>query len=151
MKTKQQNTDSIIALAASIREQANILILQALSERGITDILLAHGAVLHALFQHGSLLMSELAQVIGRKKNTVTGLINTLEERGFCRREADPQDARAQRVVLTDRGESMRAVQAEVSEKLLLQLWQDINKQDQQACVRVLQKVLNNLEKCSPD
>ena len=48
MKT-QNNTGAIIALAAAIREQANTLILRSLSERGITDILPAHGAVLHAL------------------------------------------------------------------------------------------------------
>lgn len=149
MTAKQLNTDSIIALTASIREQANVLILHLLSERGITDILPAHGAVLNALFQHGPMLMSELAEIIGRKKNTVTGLINTLEERGFCRREADPQDARALHVVLTDKGESMRIIQSEVSETLQLQVWQDISKEDQHVCMRILQHIHDNLEKRS--
>lgn len=150
MKTKQPDTHSIIALTASIREQANILILQYLSEHGITDILPAHGAVLNALFQQNPMLMNELAKTIGRKKNTVTGLINTLEERGYCRREPDPHDARALHVFLTGKGESMRAIQAEVSEKLLRQIWQQIGEEEQQICINVLQSILNNLEKSTP-
>ncbi|WP_342752455.1 MarR family transcriptional regulator [Desulfobulbus oralis] len=42
--------------------------------------------------------MNRLAERIDRKKNTVTGLISTLEERGYCRRAPDPDDARAQLV-----------------------------------------------------
>lgn len=104
----EQSTDAVIALAAAVREQANAFLLRALAERGVTDLLPAHGAVLHALFRQGPLSMSALAEAIDRRKNTVTGLIKTLEERGYCRREPDPADARVQRIVLTARGEGLR-------------------------------------------
>ncbi|MDL2307271.1 MarR family transcriptional regulator [Desulfovibrio sp. OttesenSCG-928-C06] len=143
---KEYNTGSIIALAASIREQANTLILNALSECGVNDLLPAHGMVLNALFQQGPIQMSTLAKAIGRKKNTVTGLINTLEERGYCRREPDLQDARAQLVALTEKGESIRAVQAKISESLVHQVWSGIKPDEQQVCVSTLQKILENLQ-----
>ena len=74
--------DDIIDLLSRIREQANQHICDELARRGITDLLPAHGAVLHALFEESPQPMSTLARRIGRKKNTVTGLVDTLQERG---------------------------------------------------------------------
>ena len=143
---RQNNPGAIIALVAAIREQANTLILSSLSERGITDILPAHGAVLNALFKQSPMQMNELAEHIGRKKNTVTGLITTLEYRGYCRRESDPQDARAQLVFLTEKGEAMRQIQDEVSVELLQKIWTGIDIQKQTECIHCLETILHNLE-----
>ncbi len=143
---KQCDPHSIIALSAAIRELANAFILDSLTERGIADILPAHGAVLNALFKESPLQMNALAESIGRKKNTVTGLITTLEERGYCRREPDPNDARAQLIFLTEKGEAMRQVQGEVSAELLRKAWGDTGEQEQAACVRGLEKILQNLQ-----
>lgn len=142
---KQNDTGAIIALTAAIREQANALILSSLSERGVTDILPAHGAVLNALFKHNPMKMNELAEHIGRKKNTVTGLIATLEDRGYCRRHSDPHDARAQLVFLTEKGQAMRHVQEEVSIELLQKIWTGIDAQKQIECVQCLETILHNL------
>ena len=57
------DTHAVIALIASIREQANLFLVRALSERGITDLLPAHGAVLNALFQRSPVQMNELAEL----------------------------------------------------------------------------------------
>lgn len=143
---KQCSTRSIIALAAAIREQANAFILNSLAERGVADILPAHGAVLSALFKESPLQMNALAERIGRKKNTVTGLITTLEERGYCYRESDPDDARAQLIFLTEKGEAMRRIQDEVSAELLRKAWGTMDKQEQAVCVQGLETVLRNLQ-----
>lgn len=146
MKTKY-TTRSLIALIAVIREQANAFILSSLFDRGITDLLPAHGIVLNALFKKSPMQMSELAEAIGRKKNTVTGLIKTLEERGYCSREPDPLDARAQRVLLTEKGEAMRREQEEISNELLSRVWEGICTEEQEACLQVLRTVLGNLQR----
>ena len=140
------SSDAIIALAALIREQANTYIVNALSSHGVDDLLPAHGAVLHALFEAGPLKMNELAERIKRKKNTVTGLISTLESRGYCRRETDPHDARAQVVLLTEKGESMRRIQHAISVDLLRLVWGDVGEAEKAACVKTLEKVLRNLQ-----
>ena len=90
--------NDIIDLLSRIRERANQYICDELARRGITDLLPAHGAVLHALFKESPQPMSTLARRIGRKKNTVTGLVDTLQERGYCRRRPSDQDARVQLV-----------------------------------------------------
>ena len=143
---QNSETGSIIVLAALIRERANARISEALAGFGVTDILPAHGAVLRALFQRGSMPMSALASAIGRKKNTVTSLINTLEALGYCRREAHGQDARVQLVALTDKGEAMRDIQAKVSAELLHRVWAGIPEREGRACIETLRAVLRNLE-----
>ena len=104
-------------------------------------------AVLHALFAENKLSMSELAKLIGRKKNTVTNLIATLEERGYCYRENDPHDGRSQLVFLTLKGEEFRSIQKNISKQLLKDAWEGTSKQDRSACLRGLQTMLANLQK----
>lgn len=137
--------DDIIDLLSRIREQANQYICDELARRGITDLLPAHGAVLHALFEESPQTMSTLARRIGRKKNTVTGLVDTLQERGYCQRRPSTQDARVQLVSLSDRGEALRHVQTDISTALHHRLWQDIPPADQAACMAVLDSLLRNL------
>lgn len=48
--------------------------------------------------------MSELGSVLGLAKSSLTGLVDRTERNGLLRREADPRDARAVRIVLTPRG-----------------------------------------------
>ena len=137
--------DDIIDLLSRIREQANQHICDELARRGITDLRPAHGAVLHALFEESPQPMSTLARRIGRKKNTVTGLVDTLQERGYCLRRPSAQDARVQLVSLSDRGEALRQIQADISTALHRRIWQDIPPADQTACMAVLDSVLRNL------
>ncbi len=139
--------DALFATAATLREQANSRISADLASRGVTDILPAHGSVLHALFVESPLPMGVLAERIARKKNTVTSLIKTLEERGYCRRETDARDARVQLIGLTAKGESLRDIQAAISANLLRQAWEGISPAEQDACMGVLGRVLANLDR----
>ena len=142
--------DAIIAVAASIRERGNVFIAAALERRGVRDLLPAHGAVLHALFEESPLRMQELARRIGRRKNTLTGLIDTLEARGYCRRERDASDGRGQRVALTEKGESMRQIQVDISKDLLRIAWNGIDEPERRRCMETLRKVLLNLSDDDP-
>lgn len=143
----EQNTDSIIALIGRIREEANLQIIQMLSRYDINDLLPAHGSVLHTLFTDGPMQMKALAEAIGRKKNTVTGLIKTLEDRGYCRRQTDPNDARGQIVALTEKGEAVRQVQDQISDELLNKVWRGIGQSERLLCVNSLNTILKNLQK----
>lgn len=144
-RMEKNNTLSLFAMAATIRARANGHLTAALARRGITDILPAHGSVLHALFQQSPIPMSVLAETIGRKKNTVTSLVGTLEERGYCRREASPQDARVQLVWLTDKGKALYPLQAEIPQALLDKAWAGVPESEKTACIRTLQRILDNL------
>jgi DNA-binding MarR family transcriptional regulator len=48
--------------------------------------------------------MGELGATLGLAKSSLTGLVDRSERNGLTRRESDPRDMRAVRVVLTPRG-----------------------------------------------
>jgi DNA-binding MarR family transcriptional regulator len=70
--------------------------------------------VLHHVEAHAPLRVSELAKCMALDSSTVSRHIRHLEENGYLSRTDDPDDRRATRVGLTERGraildESMRA------------------------------------------
>jgi DNA-binding MarR family transcriptional regulator len=48
--------------------------------------------------------MSELGEMLGHAKSSLTGLVDRTAQRGLVRREPDPRDKRAVRVALTAEG-----------------------------------------------
>lgn len=142
----KSHPDAIVYLVSTVREYANAYIAAGLAERGVTDILPAHGSVLYALFTRSPMQMSELATLIHRKKNTVTGLISTLERNGYCRREADPKDARAQLVYITEKTEALAPLMEEVSQKMRDAIWRGFSEQEKEACAESLERIIANLK-----
>jgi DNA-binding MarR family transcriptional regulator len=95
----------------------NTMFVEALSDRGITDVRPSFGAVLVPLFREDGLRLGELAERGGLSKQTVTSLVKRLEDLGYVERRADPEDGRAMRISLTDRGHRMKqAVRESVDE-----------------------------------
>ncbi len=64
----------------------------------------AGGLVLGILRDHGSMSPSELGQRLIVTRATVTGLLDSLERRGFVRRSANPADRRGLLVEITPAG-----------------------------------------------
>jgi DNA-binding MarR family transcriptional regulator len=99
--------------------------LAALHERGFTDIVPAHLAVLGWPGPQGR-RPSELAAQAGMTRQATNYLLGQLEELHYLERRPDPDDQRSRRVHLTSRGrevaETMRdavsAVEAEWSDRL---------------------------------
>lgn len=59
------------------------------------------------LSETDGLRQSELAERLNVEPPTVTKTVQNLEEAGLVERSPDPDDARAQRVVLTERGDDL--------------------------------------------
>jgi DNA-binding MarR family transcriptional regulator len=74
----------------------------------------AWGSVLLPLYEADGLRMGELGRRARLAKQTLTTLIRQMETAGFVRREPDPEDARAWRVLLTDRAREFRPLADEV-------------------------------------
>jgi len=137
-------TDSIISLISDIRENANNLINEELSKRGVTDIVTSHGNILIQLFQHGPLPMNRIAALIGRKKNTVTVLIEKLKGSGYVTLKKSAEDSRVTMVELTKKGEDLQEIFREISGILLDKVWLCIKVSDRRLIVDGLQKISKN-------
>ncbi|MFI1197901.1 MarR family transcriptional regulator (plasmid) [Streptomyces sp. BHT-5-2] len=68
------------------------------------SIQLTHVAVLALLNQRGPSRIGEIAQWVPCSQPTATAAVLGLESAGLVRREADPKDRRASRILLTERG-----------------------------------------------
>jgi DNA-binding MarR family transcriptional regulator len=100
-----------------------------LGRRGKRDLSRTATSVLATLRDTGPRRITELAEAEAVAQPTVTTLVGRLERDGLVRRMADPEDARAVRVHLTDEGrgrlEALRADRAALLEARLTALTED--------------------------
>jgi len=82
-------------------------------------------AALATVEQSGPLRLGDLAAAEGIAPSTLTRLVSVLEELGYVRRDADPKDARASTLAITQLGhETMDRLRAENSALLTQRLMQ---------------------------
>lgn len=81
-----------------------------------------------------------LAERLGVSRSTMTELLDVLEQRGFVRRDPDPQDRRSLQVRLTPAGrEVLERLEAEARERYIEALMA-LEPAEADALVRVLQR-----------
>lgn len=140
------NTDGIIALIGDVRAGANRFLVRELEKRGIKGLSPSHGAVLFYLFNTQKATMKDLAKAVHRDKSTITALVAKLVEHGYVGKEAGILDQRNIEVRLTDKGESLRPVFLELSEKLLANAWKGIDEAEQKEVINILEKIRRNFD-----
>jgi DNA-binding MarR family transcriptional regulator len=91
-------------------------VMDALAEEGY-PITLAQARVFQRIAPEGSRL-GELAQAAQLSKQAVTHLVEQLVRAGYVERAADPTDARARLVTITDRGREMVRVSTGTVEEI---------------------------------
>ncbi|GAA1512996.1 MarR family winged helix-turn-helix transcriptional regulator [Kribbella lupini] len=80
-----------------------------LAADGFEDSRFADGVVFQHLVGGGPMTISALAERLGVTQQAASKSVADLEKRGYVAREADPADARARNVVLTQRGQAVIA------------------------------------------
>ena len=84
---------------------------RALAEGGHPEARPLHGFALQAVGPDGTTI-SELGRQLAVTKQAAAKTVTSLEKAGYVRREPDPDDGRATRLVRTARGEEMLALSA---------------------------------------
>jgi MarR family transcriptional regulator, organic hydroperoxide resistance regulator len=139
------DTSKIAAQISAIRTAINNFLLRELDSHGITGLAPSHGAILHHLFNNERVAMKDLAKAVRRDKSTVTALVAKLIASGYIEKVSSEDDQRSVLVRLTPKGEQLRPIFTEISKKLVSRVWQGIAVEDQQAVVRILEKIRSNL------
>ena len=95
---------------------------------GFTDLVMAHLAVLRYPGPQGR-RPSDVAAEAGMSRQAMNYLLGELEELGYLQRHRDPEDKRARRIELTERGQVvrriMRGIVADVEAELTRELGAD--------------------------
>ena len=138
------DTSKIAAQISDIRTKINGYLLQELQSYGITGLAPSHGAILNHLLHNEVVAMKDLAKAVRRDKSTVTTLVGKLIAGGYVEKVASNDDQRSTLVRLTQKGEELRPVFMEISEKLLRRIWQGIDILEQREVVRILKKIGTN-------
>jgi DNA-binding MarR family transcriptional regulator len=136
---------NIISLTSEIKENANTFIISKLKEMGIEGLVTSHGSILVILYKQGPCKMSEIAQKINKKKNTVTILVDKLVKHGYVTISKDKSDKRAKIISLTDKAELIRNDFFAISDALIEKALQDIPEEDRLVLTKYLTKVRDNL------
>ena len=93
--------DDLGFLLAQATHRWNELLRERFAAAGWAEVRPSYGAILVPLFEEDGLRMGELARRARLSKQTMTTMVRLLERDGLVRRERDPADGRAFRIVLT--------------------------------------------------
>jgi MarR family transcriptional regulator, organic hydroperoxide resistance regulator len=88
-------------LLAKATQRWNELLRERFRGAGWGEVRPSYGSILVPLFEEDGLRMGELARRARLSKQTMTTMVRVLEREQLVRRERDPDDGRAFRIVLT--------------------------------------------------
>ena len=139
-------------LISRIRHGLHKFLKTELDRAGLPGLVPSHGLILGCLYTEDQLPMNRIAQLIGRRKSTLTVLADKLERRGYIQREASAEDNRVRRVSLTAKGEEARAAFENISHAMHEKLWQGFSEEEKAQTMRLLHRMSDNLSAASsPD
>jgi DNA-binding MarR family transcriptional regulator len=93
--------DDLGFLLAKATQRWNELLQERFRAAGWGEVQASYGSILVPLFEEDGLRMGELARRARLSKQTMTTMVRLLEREQLVRRESDPDDGRAFRIVLT--------------------------------------------------
>lgn len=137
----------IINQFSLIRHQINEFIRDELHGSGFTDVETAHGTIFEILLTNPEpVSMNTFVKKTGRAKSTITGVIDTLEARGYVERKPIPGDRRRVGVVATDKCKKLNLSFKEMSDKLFSTVYRDFTDEESYKLLNLLGRSLDNLK-----
>lgn len=133
--------DMIIHLIARIREKTSRFIESELKRSGAEGLKPVHGDVLFALFMHRQLTMKQIAEIVDRKKSTVTTLVDKLITLGYAEKRVDETDNRFFIISLTDKGRGLKDILIDISDRLIDRVYKDMPEEERVQLVTSLKKI----------
>ena len=103
-----------------------------------------HGDVLFALFKYGNLSMKQIAEIVDRKKSTVTTLVEKIIKAGYAEKNIDDNDNRFFIISLTDKGRGLKDDLIDISDKMIKKVYKDMPTEERVQLVSSLAKLNDN-------
>lgn len=107
--------------------------------------------LLSILAKRGSATQVQLARILGVEPPTIAKMVGRLEAAGFAERAADPRDARAKLVSLTERGADAAARVGTVWAELSALTNSALTVDEAEQLARLLRRVTDRLERGTAD
>jgi DNA-binding MarR family transcriptional regulator len=117
---------------------------QELREAGVDHVRPAYLGVLLTLWRDDGLKVVELGRRAGLEPSTMTGLLDRMERDGLLTRASDPEDRRAHRIHLTEKGHGAMQPVSDVMDRALGKILNGIEPQDLAGLKQTLRRILAN-------
>lgn len=120
---------------------------QIMAKSGIDELNGAQGRILHVLWDHDDIPISELAHRTGLAKTTLTSMLDRLEAAAYLRRAFDEHDRRRINIQLTDRAHAMKSQYDAVSHQMSEIFYDGFSDTEIAEFEAYLERVLANLSR----
>lgn len=117
-----------------------------LDEAGVSGLVASHGHILGCLYAEDHLPMWRIAEIIKRRKSTLTVLADKLEQAGYIRREASPEDSRVRRISLTDKGQATKDTFQDIAVHLQKRFWHGFSDEEKHQAMGYLARIEANFQ-----
>lgn len=97
------------------------------------------------LWNQGDLKQQQLADEMQKDKNSVTKLIDALEQKGLVMRHQNPTDRRSNTIVLTEKGHSLKLDAKTVGISSLDKMLEGLSEQEIQSFIVVMRRISKNM------
>ena len=102
--------------------------------------------VLAQLWKKDGLTQKELVRNLSIRPASLTGLVDSLLEKGYVSRKSDESDARSKRIYLTDKGRELEGISLSIIEEMEALLSKGFSEEEKQLLLCWLNKLYRNLE-----
>ncbi|WP_431297907.1 MarR family winged helix-turn-helix transcriptional regulator [Tabrizicola sp. BL-A-41-H6] len=106
----------------------------------------AQWRLLGQLLREGPMTQAALAGLVGVEPISVSRLIDRMEQQGWLRREAHPEDRRARIVVATDKAREVAPTVRAIAEVLYDEALAGLDDEERRVLHATLQKITENLQ-----
>ncbi len=117
-----------------------------LGANGVGEVKPAYLGVLMILWDQDGLQASKLGKKAGLEPSSMTGMIDRMERDGLIERQSDPNDRRALKIFLTEKGRAAQTPVTKVVDEALASMFEGISDQEMETTVKVLKKFIENMQ-----
>lgn len=141
------NDKYIIYFISKTKKKMTRFIEKSLKEKGLDDLVPSYGNILTVLYSNnGKLSMSEIGQLIGKDKSTITALVDKLSKLGYVKKEKCIEDRRVTYIILTEKGRAIEGKVNDISGKVNLIAYKNFSKKEKDIFLELLKKMNNNFD-----
>lgn len=116
-----------------------------LKNKEIYDLAPSYGNILTVLYDNdGKLSMSEIGNLIGKDKSTITALIKKLEKSNYVRKTKDENDRRITYIELTDKSIEIQSKFDSISKEVNTRAYKNFSEEEKETLLKLLKKLNNN-------
>lgn len=103
--------------------------------------------VLYYTYQAGKLTQKELLQFMQVEPATLTVIIDGLVKKGLLKRNENKIDKRSNYILLTAKGKKLRERVPSLPEIMEKRMFDSVKKNDKETALKIVEKMIENLEK----